>query len=425
MASIPTIFATEWADARLAIRLTSLNTNWHRVMVEWLELQTSVDLRNACDAELGSISRKCPKLESLDLSDGEAMTSSAIVDALRRCPSLKTLVAHGRNPVQTTSGWRAIQEARPDIVVIGRRSRLVIRVRAPGLGWDLQRRFDVGENTPLGKVMDKWCSLFGLTSSQVRFLADGERISASDTCASLGLQDGDDLDALLERTNIGQWQALDIPEGSWTQLDRLLLGKLEPHQVSKETVLSVVRRTQALTPASPVPGWRMRSAQGEVALPWKSLKVLDCEQCAKLVEWTESSFQREPGAHDFQLRLTGAELDQLTCDNTSRTLTACAESVLNGQEVAPPYFILRRHAASDQTRLRIPFHRDYSLAVVNMSLNSAYTGGTLMFVHGARLICPERKPGWATAHNQTAIHGVSRITAGVRYNLLAAFDPAD
>jgi len=424
MASIPTIFATEWADARLAIRLTSLNTNWHRVMVGWLELQTSVDLRNACDAELGSISRKCPKLESLDLSDCEAMTSSAIVDAIRRCPDLKTLVAHGRNPVQTTSGWRAIQEAKPDIEVIGRRSRLVIRVRAPGLGWDLQRRFDVGENTPLGKVMDKWCSLFGLMSSQVRFLSDGERISASDTCASLGLQDGDDLDALLERTNIGQWQALDVPEASLTQLDRLLLGKLEPNQISKETLLSIVRSTQVVAPVAPVPGLQ-RSAQGEVALPWKSLKVLDCEQCTKLVEWTERSFQPGPGAHDFQLRLTGAELDQLTCDNTSRTLAACAESVLNGQEVAPPYFILRRHAASDQTRLRIPFHRDYSLAVVNLSLNSEYTGGTLMFVHGARLICPERRPGWATARNQTAIHGVSRITAGVRYNLLAAFDPVD
>ena len=57
--------------------------------------------------------------------------------------------------------------------------------------------------------------------------------------------------------------------------------------------------------------------------------------------------------------------------------------------------------------------------------NSEYTGGKLMFVDGARLICPERKPGCATAHNQTAIHGVSSITAGVRYNLLAAFDSAE
>ncbi|CAE7850474.1 pmt3 [Symbiodinium necroappetens] len=423
MASIPTIFATEWADARLAIRLTMLNTSWQRVMVEWLEVQTSVDLRNACDAELTSVSRLCPKLESLDISDSEALTSSAVVDALRRCPNLKTLIAWGSNPAQTLRGWRAIQEAKPDLAVVGRQARLVIRVRAPNLGWDREVRFDVREGLPLGKLMETWCSRFGISSSQVRFLSDGERISPSDTCASLGLKDGDELDAVLEQMNIGQWQALDVPEASMTQLDRLLHGKLEPHQVAKETVLSIAR--SVLAPAASPRLQTMNSVQGEVALPWKSCKVLDRDQCKKLVEWTESSFERGQDVHDFQLRLTAAQLDQLTCDNTSRTLTACAESVLNGQEVAPPYFILRRHAASDRQRLRIPFHRDYSLAVVNVSLNSEYTGGKLMFVDGARLICPERKPGCATAHNQTAIHGVSSITAGVRYNLLAAFDSAE
>ena len=113
-----------------------LNTSWQRVMVEWLEVQTSVDLRNACDAELTSVSRLCPKLESLDISDSEALTSSAVVDALRRCPNLKTLIAWGSNPAQTLRGWRAIQEAKPDLAVVGRQARLVIRVRAPNLGWD-------------------------------------------------------------------------------------------------------------------------------------------------------------------------------------------------------------------------------------------------------------------------------------------------
>lgn len=85
---------------------------------------------------------------------------------------------------------------------------------------------------------------------------------------------------------------------------------------------------------------------------------------------------------------------------------------------------LRRRAAVAGTEHQlIPFHRDHSLVVVNAALNDDFEGGKLIFAVGDQLAVPARAAGDATAHDCTIIHAVSRLAAGVRYNLYAVFEP--
>merc|ERR1712137_1101956 len=61
----------------------------------------------------------------------------------------------------------------------------------------------IKKSTPLRKLMDAYCSRLGLTASQVRFMVDGERISADDTAEKLGLEDEDLIDVAMEQTGGG------------------------------------------------------------------------------------------------------------------------------------------------------------------------------------------------------------------------------
>merc|ERR1712028_283267 len=61
-------------------------------------------------------------------------------------------------------------------------------------------QFKIKKSTPLRKPMDAYCSRLGLTAAQVRFMVDGERISADDTAEKLGLEDEDLIDVAMEQT---------------------------------------------------------------------------------------------------------------------------------------------------------------------------------------------------------------------------------
>merc|ERR1712190_251494 len=64
-------------------------------------------------------------------------------------------------------------------------------------------QFKIKKSTPLRKLMDAYCSRLGLTAAQVRFMVDGERISADDTAEKLGLEDEDLIDVAMEQTGGG------------------------------------------------------------------------------------------------------------------------------------------------------------------------------------------------------------------------------
>eukprot|EP00798_Chlamydomonas_sp_ICE-L_P003941 gene3941-14018_t len=69
----------------------------------------------------------------------------------------------------------------------------------------------------------------------------------------------------------------------------------------------------------------------------------------------------------------------------------------------------------------IPFHLDEAELTMQVALNSPddYTGGDLVFLlpDAASALVPSRCPGSATVHNNSVVHGVTRMQAGVRYSL--------
>lgn len=60
--------------------------------------------------------------------------------------------------------------------------------------------FKLKSNTPLRKLMDAYCQREGLPAEGTRFLYDGDRINREQTPAELSMQDGDEIDALVEQT---------------------------------------------------------------------------------------------------------------------------------------------------------------------------------------------------------------------------------
>lgn len=60
--------------------------------------------------------------------------------------------------------------------------------------------FKLKLTTPLRKLMDAYCTRQGLAPESVRFLYEGERIERDQTPGDLSMQDGDEIDALIEQT---------------------------------------------------------------------------------------------------------------------------------------------------------------------------------------------------------------------------------
>mmetsp|Transcript_6614 Transcript_6614/g.15166 ORF Transcript_6614/g.15166 Transcript_6614/m.15166 type:complete len:104 (+) Transcript_6614:39-350(+) len=51
--------------------------------------------------------------------------------------------------------------------------------------------FKLKMSTSLGKLIKAWCERMGVTESQVRFMVNGERVTADNTAERLHLVDGD------------------------------------------------------------------------------------------------------------------------------------------------------------------------------------------------------------------------------------------
>ncbi|KAJ1834865.1 SUMO protein smt3 [Coemansia sp. RSA 2711] len=63
--------------------------------------------------------------------------------------------------------------------------------------------FKIKRSTKLAKLMQAYCSRTGKSSGTVRFLVDGERITGESTPETLGLEDGDTIDAMTEQVGGG------------------------------------------------------------------------------------------------------------------------------------------------------------------------------------------------------------------------------
>merc|ERR1711990_365434 len=59
--------------------------------------------------------------------------------------------------------------------------------------------FKIKKTTPLKKLMNAYCSRQNLDQGQMVFLYDGERISPENTPEQLGMEDNDEIDAMIHQ----------------------------------------------------------------------------------------------------------------------------------------------------------------------------------------------------------------------------------
>ena len=60
--------------------------------------------------------------------------------------------------------------------------------------------FKIKRTTQLKKLMDAYCTRQGLSQNQCRFIFDGERLKDDDTPDKLEMENGDEIDVMVEQT---------------------------------------------------------------------------------------------------------------------------------------------------------------------------------------------------------------------------------
>ena len=60
--------------------------------------------------------------------------------------------------------------------------------------------FKIRKNTELKKLIDNYWARKGIAATSCRFIYDGERIKPTNTADELQMEDGDEIDVMLEQT---------------------------------------------------------------------------------------------------------------------------------------------------------------------------------------------------------------------------------
>ena len=66
--------------------------------------------------------------------------------------------------------------------------------------------FKIKKSTQLKKLMDAYCQRQGFSANQCRFIFDGERIKDDDTPTNLEMENGDEIDVMVEQTGGSHFQ---------------------------------------------------------------------------------------------------------------------------------------------------------------------------------------------------------------------------
>merc|ERR1719146_540763 len=64
--------------------------------------------------------------------------------------------------------------------------------------------FKVTKTTKLKKLMDAYCGRLGVQAESVRFMFDGDRLNPESSAEDAGMEDGDEIDAMVEQTGGGR-----------------------------------------------------------------------------------------------------------------------------------------------------------------------------------------------------------------------------
>ena len=206
---------------------------------------------------------------------------------------------------------------------------------------------------------------------------------------------------------------------------RLLLEGIDPSRVPPAELLDELHLDDDVRAAA---GRGLSSSSSVLSRP----AVLPPHACARLRAAVDAERQElcdsVDGAPNHQLNLDAARLDELIGDAAASAalwaLTsehAAIDAELNASDVSAARGVeifVRRYSAG--TRPWNPFHTDSSALTINVALvdDSAFTGGKLLACYGHAVRRVARAEGEATVHASTLLHGVSRMTSGVRYALI-------
>ena len=135
-------------------------------------------------------------------------------------------------------------------------------------------------------------------------------------------------------------------------------------------------------------------------------EMLNYEERNKLISYTDAHFDGSP---DFKLYLAPSELEHLV--GAARYEYLSSKMGNDFSEI-----VLRR--VEDHGHA-INFHTDYSHKTMQVMLSEEndYTGCDLVFVTGNGFEKPRRRPGNATVHENSILHGVTEMKSGVRHSL--------
>ena len=279
--------------------------------------------------------------------------------------------------------------------------------------------------TPMQRLMTAFCNRQGVSMNSIRFLFDGSRVSPNQTPHELELEEGDVIDVMVEQQGFLPWT---LPPANHAPADDAA-ARAEA-VLQEELPLSALSAADVSALCAHARGPHPRTGRVGVV---KQERLLSAPQCAALVD----AFREIGCEHTWRLSaddlssIVGlASYEHLALHFGPSVLAASLRSH-TGQAAAAgsaAQFAVRYHAATADgcTPHRISFHRDARRVVVHIPLNEDCEGGRLLVVDpsssdGGRLVCAERRAGVGVALDNAVVHGVSRVTSGVRYTLLAIF----
>ena len=364
---------------------------------------------NVADAAFSSLAQGCPVLRDVDAV--KTAISQVGLAALLGNPVLKRLVVRDWDNL-TTQDVEAARTQRPDIEDMFCGPIHVKVVAQDGTEIYFKCKCD----TPLQKLMHAVCNRLGVATNSVRFLFDGNRINETQTPIQFDMEDGDVIDVMVEQQAL-PWASPNPAEPSGAAAEQLLL-----HDATAATALAPAA-VAALVARCSTPHLK-RARAGVVQVQ----ELLSAAECAALIahaeRWRAATAGEQAGS--WTLEVSCHDMTELVGSAAMARLYTLGHNALDASlgtaaaPTPPPRIVLRCRTAAPAECIR--FHRDSRRVVVHTPLSAAHVGGSLLLAHGGELCAAVAAPGWATAIDNAVVHGVSSVTAGARYVMLAAFD---
>ena len=267
--------------------------------------------------------------------------------------------------------------------------------------------FKMKNTVPLKNLMIAFCKRQGVSMDSMRFLFDGNRINGMQTPQQLDMEDGDIIDTMVAQVGFLPWTA--APVAVAAAGDALLLHATHAASLAPAEVTTLVAAAS---------GPHAKPGRREVV---ESRPLLSAAQCKALV----TAAGREGPSPT--LELSRQELGDIVGAAALEALCALGRDAMRASRPGaapaegPLRIAVRRRAAAPAERIH--FHRDARRVVVHVPLNDDYAGGQLLLaLGGCEVRAAPATPGVGTAIDNAVVHGVSCVTSGVRYTLLAVFD---